>query len=105
MESFHHKQLSVYRIVELIDQRRRFGNIGIRKQDVPSRLFPLYPFSHPLSIVRSCQIRYFFDESSQPLPQLSVVRGFTRVIDEKDLPKLSTKRSAHGFGHLFDLAG
>ena len=63
MESFHHKQLSVHRIVELIHQRRRLGNIGIRKQDVPARLFPLYPFLYPLSIVFSGEAGDLLNES------------------------------------------
>ena len=64
MKALHHKQLSVYRIVKLIHQRGRLWNIGIRKQHVPSRLLPLYPFSHPLSILHSRQMRHLFRKSS-----------------------------------------
>ena len=105
MKPFHHEQFPVHGIVELINQRGRLWNVSILKQDVPSRLFPRDPFPYPRPILFSRQMRHLLYESSQPLRKRPVVRGFTCAVDEKDLPKLSTKRSAHGFGHLFDLAG
>ena len=105
MEPLHHEQLPVHCIVELIDQRRRPGNVGIRKQDVPSRLFPLYPSSHPTSILCSPETLNVLYEPSQPLPKRAVVCGFPRVLDEKDPAELTTKGLAHGFGHTLDLGG
>ncbi len=86
MEPLHHEELPVHRIVKLIYWRGRKGNVGIRKQDVPSRLFPLYPFLYPLPIVFSGEAGDLFDESSQSLRKRPVVWGFASVVDEEDLP-------------------
>jgi len=72
MESFHHEQLPVYRIMELIHQCRGFGNVGICKQDMPARLLPLYPSVYPLSILFSRETFNVFNEPSQPLSQRAV---------------------------------
>ncbi len=53
MKAFHHKQLSVHSVVELVYQRRRPGDIRIFKQNVPSGLFLLNPFPHPTPILLS----------------------------------------------------
>ena len=86
MKALHHEQFPVDGIMKLIDLSRGFGNVAIRKQNMPPRLFPLYPFPHPLSIVFSCQAFNLLDESSQSLRKRPVVRGFASAADEKDLP-------------------
>ena len=103
MKPFHHKQLPVHHIVDLVDRRGRLWDVGIVKQDLPPRLFPLYPFPHSLTIVRSRQMCHIFDESSQSLPQRAVVRRFARVVDEKDLSELTAECLTNRLGHPFDL--
>ena len=103
MKALHHEKLPVHRIVELVNQRRCLGNSGIRKQDVPARLFSLYPFLYPLAIVFSGEVGDLLNESSQPLRKRPVVRDFASVVDEKDATKLSPQRLADGFGHTLDL--
>ena len=105
VKPFHHKQLPVHRIVKLIYWRGRLWNVGIRKQNMPSWLLALYPFSHPHPVFFSPKMRHLFSKSPQSLRKRPAVRGFASFLDEKDLPKLPTKLLAYGFGHLFDLAG
>ena len=100
-----HEQLPIHGIVELVNQRRRPWNVGIFKQDVPSRLLPVYPLMHALSILLSCECCDLLYEPSQPLTQRSVVRRFASLLDEKDFAELPTKRLTYGFSHLFDLTG
>ena len=103
MESFHHEQFPVYRIMELIHQCRGSGNVGIRKQNMPSWLLALYPFSHPHPVFFSPKMRHLFSKSPQSLRKRPAVRGFASFLDEKDLPKLATKRLTYGFGNSFYL--
>ncbi len=105
MEPFHHEQLPVHRIMELIYWRGRSGNVGIVIKGVPSRLFPFYPFSYPLSVVFSGETGDSLDESSQPLSQRPVVRRLPCVLDEKKATELTAKCLTNRFGHLLDLSG
>ena len=103
MESFHYKQLSVYRIMKLIYQRRRPGNRRIRKQDVPSRIFSRYPSPDSTTIVFAREAFNVLNEPLKPLSQRAIVRGFPRVVSKEDAAELTPERLAHRFGHPLDL--
>ena len=69
MKPLHHEQFPVDGIVNLIHLSRRFGNVGVVKQDVPARLLPFYPSAYSTAIVFARETFNLLTEPSQPLPR------------------------------------
>ena len=76
MEAFHHEQLPVDGVMDLIEQGARHRHLGVCEDRIPARLLVLKPASDARAVGRPRRVGDVVGKVAEPLPQRKHPQAF-----------------------------